>query len=314
MTALVTGAAGFVGSHVVRALLADGERVRALVRTSSNRRNLSGLDVGLVYGDVRDPDAVSAAVQRCDTVYHLAAMYSSRPEDAVEMYSVNVMGTKRVLQAALEAGVERVVLTSTIGTIGRPTTGGPATEDCSFNLMSSASNYVKSKYLSEVAGGRLRQAGLPLLTVHPCAPIGAGDFRPTVTGQRIVDYLRGRRPAYVSGGINTVAVRDVAVGHLLAASSGQVGEHYILGNAEGNLSEELYLSLLGAASSRPIPAPIGPPWRLLQGRPLSRSTGSKPVSLTADPSKAIDDLGLPQTPLPEAFREAVRWYLENGYV
>jgi dihydroflavonol-4-reductase len=314
VTALVTGAAGFVGSHVVRALLADGQRVRALVRPSSNRRNLADLEVGLVYGDVRDPEALAAAVQRCDTVYHVAAMYSSRPGDAVEMYSVNVLGTKRVLRAALEEGVRRVVLTSTIGTIGRPDSGGPATEECPFNLMESASAYVKSKYLAEVAAESLHQVGLPLVTVHPCAPIGSGDFRPTVTGQRIVDFLRGRRPSYIAGGINTVAVQDVAVGHVLAAESGQDGRHYILGNADGNLNEEQFLGLMEAASNRPIPAPVGPPRRLLQGRPLSRAGGSKPASLTADPTRAIEELGLPQSSLSEAFRDAVSWYLENGYV
>jgi dihydroflavonol-4-reductase len=314
MTALVTGGAGFVGSHVVRALLDAGERVRVLIRTSSNRRNLAGLDIGIVYGDVRDPEAVAAAVRRCETVYHIAAMYSSRPGDAVEMYSVNVLGTKRVLRAALEAGAERVVLTSTIGTIGRPPSGEPATEACTFNLMQSASDYVKSKRLGEIAAERLRQRGLPLITVHPCAPIGTGDFRPTVTGQRLVDFLRGRRPSYVAGGINHVAVQDVGVGHVLAARQGQVGERYILGCSEGNLSEAQFLSLAAAASGRPIPAPVGPPRRRLQGRVLAGSVGSKPTSLTADPTKAVVELGLPQTPLLEAFREAVRWYRENGYV
>jgi len=325
MTSLVTGAAGFVGSHVVRALLAEGEQVRALVRPTSDRRNLAGLDVEIVFGDVRDPQAVAAAVAGCDVVYHVAARYSSRPEDAAEMYAINVGGTKCVLQAALAAGVERAVLTSTIGTIGRPGGDSLPTEETAFNLWDTASHYVKSKYLSEVAALRLADEGLPLVIVHPCAPVGPGDFKPTVTGQRIVDFLNGRRPSYLAGGINFVAVRDVAQGHVLAARRGRLGERYILGNAEGNLDLDAFLRLMAQVSGRPVPPPQRPSfrmaWRVGASRRLARTrrrgkrtAGFKPAALTADPSKAIRELGLPQTPLADAFAEAVAWFEANGYV
>lgn len=314
MTSLVTGGAGFVGSHVVRALLAEGERVRVLVRPRSDLRNLAGLDVEILFGDVRDAQAVAAAVAGCDVVYHLAARYSSRPEDAAETYSVNVEGTKCVLRAALAADVERAVFTSTIGTIGRSPSGGLPTEETPFNLWNTASHYVKSKHLSEVAARRLAEEGLPLVIVHPCAPVGPGDRKPTVTGQRIVDALNGRRPSYLPGGINWVSVRDVARGHVLAARHGRPGERYILGHAQGNLDLDGFLRLLAQVSGRAMPEAERPSWLARWRQHQERSAGSRPASLTADPGKAIRELGLPQTPLAEAFTEAVAWYEANGYV
>lgn len=180
---------------------------RSLVRADSDRRNLDGLDVEIVEADLRDREAVAAAVQGCDTVYHVAARYSSDPADDAELYAVNVGGTRHVMEAALEASVQRVVLTSTIGTIGRPPGTELATEADRFNLWPHASVYVKSKYLAEVAARRLAQQGLPLLIVHPCAPIGTGDIKPTVTGQRIVTYLSGRRPSYLAGASTTSQCR-----------------------------------------------------------------------------------------------------------
>ena len=297
-----------MGSHVVRALLAEGERVRVLVRPGSDLRNLAGLDVEVTLGDVRDPQGVAAAVAGCDVVYHLAARYSSRPEDAAETYAVNVGGTKCVLRAALTAGVARVVLTSTIGTIGRPAGGGLPTEETPFNLWDTASHYVKSKYLSEVAARRLADEGLPLVIVHPCAPVGPGDVKPTVTGQRIVDVLNGRRPSYLAGGINWVSVRDVAQGHVLAARRGRPGERYILGHAAGNLDLEAFLRLMAQASGRAVSPPGRPSWRARWQRRGRRAVDSRPAALTADPGKAIRELGLPQTPLADGFAEAVAWF------
>jgi dihydroflavonol-4-reductase len=313
MTSLVTGAAGFVGSHVVKALLAREETVRALVRPTSDQRNLEGLDVDVVAGDVRDAEAVSSAVEGCAVVYHLAALYSPQPEDTAEMYEVNVGGTKCVLRAALAEGVGRVVLTSTIGTIGRPADSSLPTEETVFNLWSTASHYVKSKYLGEVAALTLAERGLEMVIVHPCAPVGAGDGKPTVTGQRIVDFLNGHRPSYLGGGINFVSVRDVARGHLLAARVGRPGERYILGHEQGNLSLEEFLGLLAQVSGHEIPPPERRGWRARWRRPGRQSAGTRPAALTADPGKAIGELELPQTDLSEAFSEAVEWFRQNGY-
>ncbi|HIQ04294.1 MAG TPA: NAD-dependent epimerase/dehydratase family protein [Anaerolineae bacterium] len=322
--ALVTGAAGFVGSAVVRALLAEGIAVRAFVRVTSDRRNLAGLDVELVEGDLRDAAAVHTAVRGCDLVFHVAALYATDPAVAVEMYAVNVGGTKHVLAAAEAAGVQRVVHTSTIGTIGRPADGTLPTENTPFNLWDSASHYVRSKYLGEVAAlEAARRRGLPIVIVHPSAPVGPGDYKPTVTGRRIVDFLNGRHPSYLDGGINFCAVEDIAVGHLLAAFKGQSGQRYILGNARGNLSFEQFLNLLSRVSGRPIPPPPRPARRQLvdprywMARLRAASgmpSGSRPSALTCDPSRAIRELGLPQTPLADAFGRAVAWYREHGYV
>jgi dihydroflavonol-4-reductase len=312
MTSLVTGAAGFVGSHVVRALLERDEEVRALVRPVSDRRNLEGLDVEIIHSDVRNAQVVSSAVAGCEAVYHVAARYSPKPEDRSELYDVNVGGTKCILGAALAASVERVVLTSTIGTIGRTADGSPPTEEVPFNLWSTASDYVKSKYLSEVAALRLADDGLPLVIVHPCAPVGSGDIKPTVTGQRLVDFLQGRRPSYVPGGINFVSVEDVAEGHVLAAVSGELGGRYILGNAQGNLGLEEFLQLMAQVSRREVPEPQGQGWRSRRPRRGRVAAGTRPGALTADPAKAIRELGLPQTPLREAFTEGVAWFKRAG--
>ena len=230
------------------------------------------------------------------------------------MYSVNVGGTKCVLRAALAAGVRRAVLTSTVGTIGRSASGGLPTEDTCFNLWTTASHYVKSKYLSEVAAQRLAKTGLPLIIVHPCAPVGSGDRKPTVTGQRIVDFLRGKQPSYLAGGINFVSVRDVAQGHVLAARSGRKGGRYILGNVEGNLSLDDFLQLMSQVSGKSAPRPARSGWRSWLRRP-ARSTPHLPLaSLSVDPSKAVRELGMDQTPLNEPFAEAVAWFKAYDYV
>jgi len=315
----VTGAAGFVGCHVVRALLARGEIVRALVRPTSDLRNLDGLPVELVQGDLLDVSSVLGAMAGCDVVYHVAAFYSTRPEDARQMYLVNVQGTKLVCHAARRAGVRRLIHTSTIGTIGRPANGSLPDEETEFNLWETASHYARSKFLGELVALNMAAAGLPVVVVHPCAPVGPLDRKPTSTGQRIVDFLRGKRPAFAPGGINFVPVEDVAVGHVLAAERGRVGERYILGHRDGNLDEEAFLSLLERVSGQPRPVECQDSWRnwirgvsnRLHVHPTANYT---PAALTANPSRAIVELGLPQSSLTEAFAAAVRWFRENGYV
>ena len=318
MRACVTGGSGFVGAHVVRALLCQGAEVRALVRPNSDMRNLEGLPVEIARGDLRDADGLRDAVSGCDELYHVAAFYSTRPEDSPLMYRINVGGAKSLLQAALEAGVRRVVHTSTIGTIGRAADGAPPTEEVAFNLWETASDYVRSKVLGERAALSMIERGLDVVVVHPCAPVGTLDIKPTSTGQRILDHMGGKVPSLAPGGINFVPVEDVAQGHLLAARKGQTGERYILGHAQGNLTLADFMAMMAKVTGRRVsmPRPRNP---LRQLRAWLRPTGGRagtgyaPLALTCDPSRAIRELGMPQTSLEDAFAAAVAWFGEHGY-
>jgi dihydroflavonol-4-reductase len=301
--AFVTGAAGFVGGHVVRQLSAAGVRVTALAHVAPEMLppELAGLTgVTWVQGDLLAPASWTVRLRGCDVLFHVAALYSSQPADAHALYTVNVGGTQALLAAADEAGVQVVVHTSTIGTIGRPLDGAPADEQAPFNLWPRASDYVRSKWLGEAAALWWAPRGLPVVVVHPTAPVGAGDRKPTATGQRIVDFLAGRRPDYPRGGMNLCPVADIAAGHLLAARRGQPGRRYILGHAAGNLDETAFLALLAQASGLTIPPPMA--------RPASR----RPLSLTANPQRAIGELGLPQSDLRQAVAEALAFYRSTG--
>ena len=331
MLSVVTGGAGFVGSAIVYALLDDESRVRVLARRTSDLRNLKGLDVELRYGDLLDESSLYRALRGCDVLYHVAAFYSTSPVNAHRMYDTNIEGTKNVLRAAAEAGIRKVVHTSTIGTIGGPTQAGVLpNEQTTFNLWDTASPYAKAKYLAEVAALGFAADGLPVVVVNPCAPVGPRDIKPTSTGRRIVDYLRGVSPSFVPGGINHIAVEDVARGHLLAAEVGRTGERYILGHRNGNLSRGDFYQLMEQVTGIHPPQGadgrrvLGTGRRALKGiaRSLRRAMGERdaeaqsghmPAALTCDPSKAIRELGLPQTPLAVAFERAVTWFRENGY-
>jgi dihydroflavonol-4-reductase len=298
--AFVTGAAGFVGGHVVRRLSAAGVRVTALARAPQaalppELARLPG--VAWVQGDLLEPAGWADRLSGCDALFHVAARYSARPADAPALYRVNVGATQAVLAAAAAASVQIAVHTSTIGTIGRPAGGAPADEDCPFNLWPAASDYVRSKWLGEAAAlWWWSQRGLPVVVVHPTAPVGAGDRKPTATGQRVVDFLAGRRPSYPDGGMNLCPAGDIAAGHLLAAQRGQAGRRYILGHADGNLDEAGFLALLAQVSGLPVPPPAG--------QPSSR----RPLSLTANPRRAVEELGLPQSDLAAAAATAVAFY------
>ncbi len=312
MRAFVTGATGFIGGALVRELLADGVEVVALVRPEADRRNLAGLDLTIAVGDVRDGQTLAPAMRGCSWAFHVAAAYSTRQDDADMIYAVNVQGTKNVLEAARSAGVERIVHCSTIGTIGRTTDGSLPTEETPFNLWENASHYARSKYEGECAALEAAGAGLAVVVVNPCAPVGARDIKPSSSGQRVVDVLEGKVPSYLEGGINHIAVQDVARGHILAAQRGQVGQRYILGNR--NLMLEDFLRLVeqaaGTRAARP-PRSWNPLAALLRHRKADASR--KPLALVCDCSKAITQLGLPQTALDQAFSEAVAWFRENGY-
>jgi dihydroflavonol-4-reductase len=314
MKVLVTGATGFVGSNLVRELLRDGQEVRALVRKGGNLANLAGLDLELAVGGLWDKDSLIKAAQGCQVVYHVAALYSEREEEVPAIYRTNVEGTKNMLEAARRAGVGRLIYTSTIGTIGRGRGGHPPNEDFPFDLWDSSSHYVRSKYLAERGALATNGAGLEVVVVNPCAPVGPFDIRPSPTGRRILDFLAGIVPPYPGGGINFIHVRDVAKGHILAASKGKAGRRYILGHQ--NLSLADFLELMEKVSGQPRPGPAGSNLRavLRAMRRLPNGRASGLPTLTADCSRAIQELGLPQSPLQQAFQEAVNWFREKGYV
>ncbi|MDP2727637.1 MAG: NAD-dependent epimerase/dehydratase family protein, partial [Dehalococcoidia bacterium] len=253
------------------------------------------------------------AAQGCQLVYHAAALYSEREQDAAAMYRTNVEGTKNVLDACRQIGVRRLVHTSTIGTIGRSRPGTVPNEDVPFNLWDSSSHYVRSKYLAEEEALKANWQGIEVVVVNPCAPVGPFDLRPSATGRRILSYLTGIIPPFPRGGINFVHVRDVARGHILAALRGQAGHKYILGYQ--NLSLEGFLGLMEKASGQPRPVAARPGLRafLRAKGHLPNRRASGPLALTANSSRAVWELGLPQSPLEDAFREAVCWFREKGY-
>lgn len=326
MTALVTGGTGFVGAHLVRALLDRGETVRCLVRPGGDRRNLAGLPVEVVEGDITDPPATARAVRGCETVFHAAAAYRLWVPDPAPMYRVNVGGTRTVLAAAGEAGARRIVYTSTVGALGNPGDGRPGTEETPVTLAEMVGHYKRSKFLAEQEALRLHRTGLPVVIVNPTAPVGAYDVKPTPTGQMIVDFLRGRMRGILRTGLNLVAAADVAAGHLLAAERGKAGERYILGHA--NLMLEEIFALLSRLTGIPAPR-LRVPYVVayaagVGAEGIARLTGRPPrIPLTGvrmarkvmffDPAKAVRELGLPQTPVEGALREAVDWFTAHGY-
>lgn len=327
MATLVTGGTGFVGAHLVRTLLERGAEVRCLVRPSSRRDNLAGLDVGIVVGDLRDPASVSRAVSGCDLVFHCAADYRLGASDPSELYAVNVEGTRAILEAAMDSGVRKVVYTSSVGALGLDPTGRPADEETPACLEKMIGHYKRSKFLAQRLAEDYAARGLPVVIVNPSTPVGELDIKPTPTGRMIVDFLARRMPAYVDTGLNLIDVRDVAEGHLLAAERGRIGERYILGHRNLTLCQ-IFLLLEGitglAAPRRCVPHWIPALYAAVETA-VARARRREPrVSLESvrmsrhkmyfDSSKAVRDLSLPQTPIESALERAVSWFRAGGYV
>jgi dihydroflavonol-4-reductase len=324
---VVTGGTGFVGAAVVRRLVAAGHRVRALARPSSDRRLLAGLPVEIVDGDLTETASLRQILKGCGSLFHVAAFYSLWARDRRLFYDINLEGTRRILQAAAEAGVGRVVYTSTVGALGIPRGGGAGTEETPVSLTDMVGDYKRSKFLAEEVARGFAQQGLPVVIVNPSTPVGPGDIKPTPTGQMIVDFLRGRMWAYLPTGLNLVDVDDVAAGHLMAAQRGRVGERYILGGENLTLLE--IFGLLGRiAGIRPPRLQVSPglilPLARLSEWLADHVTGRPPlVAVDAvrmarkmmffDSGKAIRELGLPQSSVEDALARAVRWFRENGY-
>lgn len=327
MDALVTGGTGFVGANLVRELLRDGATVRVLVRPTSDPRALKECHVEIAVGDLLDFNSIRRAATGCRVVYHVAADYRLWARDPSELYRVNVEGTRRVLAAVAEAGVERVVYTSTVGALGIPKDGSPGTETTPVALSDMVGPYKRSKYLAERVAEEFASRGLPVVMVNPSAPVGPWDVKPTPTGKMIVDFLNGDMFATLNTGLNLVHVRDVARGHILAAERGRVGEKYVLGHRNLPLSEifQLLAGLTGLPAPRfRIPYPVA--WlaavafegiaRLRRGEPRVPLTAVRMAAkrMYFSPEKAVRDLGLPQTSVEDALREAVEWFISHGFV
>ncbi len=332
MKCFVTGASGFLGANLIQALLARGHRVKALVRTDAP--SLQGLAYERVTGDILNRESLAHAMDGCDWCFHAAASYQLWMRNYAPMYAVNVEGTRNVIEAAGRAGCKKIVYTSTAGCIGVPTAQSgkivPSTESEKIPDDQLCCDYKRSKFQAEdVAINLFRKSGLPVIIVNPTAPVGPGDAKPTPTGQIVVDYLNGRLPAYLETGLNWVHIRDVAVGHILAAEKGHLGERYILGNQAGNLTLKQTFALLEKISGVPAPTKKIPYWLALRFAEVSEMgaffTGKVPRATLAgvrmarhkmwfDAGKAVRELGLPQTPPEQAFADAVAWFRANGYV
>ncbi len=327
MKTLVTGATGLIGSSLVRELLNDNIEVKVMVRENSDTRNIDGLDVEKAYGDIRDGESVKAALQGCDTFYQAAALYVLWTPDSKVLYDINVEGTKIALNAALEQGIEKVVYTSSIAAIGSSGPNKLANEDTEFNLWNTGDHYIRSKYLGEVEAKKFCDKGLPVVIVNPTGVTGVRDIKPTPTGKIILDVLNKKMPAYVDGGTNIVDVEDVARGHILAAQKGRIGERYVLGNE--NLSLKDFFGLIGEVSGVQPPRfkiPYSAAIAMAYMYKFGSNITHKPPVLTPpgvrfaskytyyDVSKAVNELGLPQTPVKTTIEKAVNWFRENGYV
>jgi dihydroflavonol-4-reductase len=326
MKTFITGATGFIGASIVRGLLKDGREVRALVRAGSDTSNLAGLDIELWKGDLLDRDSLRQGLKGCDVLYHAAADYRLWTRNPRQMYRINVEGTTAVLEAALENGLSRVVYTSSVGTLGNPGDGTPGAEDTPVTLGDMVGHYKKSKFLAEREAESFVARGLHLVIVNPSTPVGPLDIKPTPTGKIIVDFLSRRMPAYLDTGLNIIAVEDCARGHILAEQKGRVGEKYVLGNTNLTLRDIFALleEITGLAAPRVrLPyTPILLAAYINEG--IARITGKEPliplagVQMAAkfmffDSSKAVRELGLPQTPVKDALRRAVEWFRDNGY-
>ncbi len=327
MKALVTGATGFVGAAVARALSAAGWQVRALVREGSDRSNLRTLAVEPVVGDLADVSSLARALEGCAGLFHVAADYRLGARDPTPLYRTNVDGTRHILDAARAAGVPRIVYTSSVATIGIPSDGSPGEERTPVGLSDMIGHYKRSKFLAEEVARDAVRSGLAVVIVNPSTPVGPGDIKPTPTGQLVLDAARGRMPAYVDTGLNVVHVDDVAAGHLLAFERGRPGERYILGGEDMTL--QIILAQIARLVGRTPPrvrlpyAAVLPVAYLAEG--FARISGrSGRVTLEGvrmsrkrmffSSGKAVSELGYRWRPPLEAFEDAVRWFRDRGLV
>jgi dihydroflavonol-4-reductase len=327
MLTFVTGATGFLGSHVARALQDQGAKLRLLVRPTSNLKNLDGLKAETAVGDLRDPASLEKAMAGCEAVFHVAADYRLWLRDPAEMYRSNVEGTRAILNAARKNAVRCVVYTSSVATIGFTGNGHPADEDSPVSLADMIGHYKRSKFMAEQLALETGRAGMRVVIVNPTTPVGEQDVKPTPTGRIVVDFLKRKFPAYVETGLNLVDVRECAHGHIAALERGKSGERYILGGE--NLTLKQILDKLGAIAGLPSPTVKLPYFvaylagavdETVSGRMLGREPratvetvrmGKK--KMWASSAKAERELGWRIVPADDALRRAVEWFRANGY-
>jgi dihydroflavonol-4-reductase len=325
MKALVTGATGFVGAAVARALSSAGWQVRALVRGGSDRGNLEPLTVEVVEGDLADASSLERALEGCAGLFHVAADYRLGARDPAPLYRTNVDGTRTILNAARRVGVPRIVYTSSVATIGIPSDGSPGEERTPVALSNMIGHYKRSKYLAEEVAREAVRSGMSVVIVNPSTPVGPGDIKPTPTGQLVLDAARGRMPAYVDTGLNVVHVDDVAAGHLLAFERGTPGERYILGGEDMTL--QMILAQIAGLVGRTPPrirlpyAAVLPVAYLAEafarvsgrsGRVTLEGVRMSRKRMFFSSGKAVRELGYRWRPPLEAFEDAVRWFRGRG--
>ena len=328
MKTLVTGSTGFLGSAILRELLDDGREVKVLVRKGTDTANIDGLDLEIAHGDLRDSASLQSALSDCDVLYHTAAYYSLWDRDQQLIYDINVEGTRKILQASKEKGLEKIVYTSTVGCIGLNDDTTPATENTLFDKNTLSNDYKKSKYQAEQVVLEYASSGLPVVIVNPSTPVGPRDIKPTPTGKIILDFLNRKMPAYLDTGLNLIDVKDCARGHILAEHKGIPGERYILGNQNMSLLE--ILIILEKITGLKAPSIKMPFWVALSAgwvcEMISNHLTGKPPAVPLagvkmakyfmyfDSSKAVKKLGLPQKPVEPALRQSVDWFKKNNYV
>jgi len=327
MLAFVTGATGFLGSHVARVLADQGANLRLLVRPTSNLKNLEGLKAETATGDLRDAASLEKAMTGCDAVFHVAADYRLWLRDPAEMYRSNVAGTRAILEAARKNNVQRVVYTSSVATVGFTSNGQPADEDSPVSIADMIGHYKRSKFMAEQLALEAGRGGMHVVTVNPTTPIGEQDVKPTPTGRIVVDFLKRKFPAYVETGLNLVDVRECARGHARAFEKGRSGERYILGGE--NLTLKQILDKLGKITGLPSPRmklpyvfafAAGVIDEAITGGVLKREPratvdtvrmGKKKMFATS--AKAERELGWRIVPVDDALQRAVQWFQANGY-
>jgi dihydroflavonol-4-reductase len=327
MLAFLTGATGFVGSHVARTLAEKGADLRLLVRTNSNKKNLDDLKADLVTGDLRDSGSLEKGIAGCDVVFHVAADYRLWVRDPDEMYRANVEGTRAILEAARKANIRRVVYTSSVATMGFTSNGQPADEKSPVSLANMIGPYKRSKFMAEQVAIEAARAGQDVVIVNPTTPVGERDIKPTPTGRIVIDFLKKKFPAYVDTGLNLVDVRECALGHVAALEKGRSGERYVLGGE--NLTLKQILDKLAVITGLPSPK-VRVPYvlalatgvvdELVTGRILGREPrasidavrmGRK--KMFASSAKAEHELGWNVMPVDDALLRAVDWFRQNGY-